>query len=129
MKKKKLKKILKEVTVLLREEQQKNRDLRDIKKANIQIIEGLTKDIADIEDIYLQMIARQQNITDQKIADEWATSMEENEDIKEERDSYKNTYNSLKDQIKKLEEANQDLEDLVVLYSNELYKQSNNGEY
>ena len=129
MKKKKLKKLLKEITVLLRAEQQKNRDLRDIKKANIQIIEGLTKDITDIEDIYLQMIARQQNITDQKIADEWTKSMEENEDLKEEKDSYKNIYNSLKDQIKKLEEANQDLEDLVILYSNELYKQSRNGEY
>ena len=100
MKKKKLKK-------LLLAEYQKNRDLKDINKASLKIIESYIKQIADIEDIHAVELNKE----------------------KERTISAKEFNNALREENQELKEALKETEDIVVLYSNELYKQSQNGEY
>ncbi len=124
MKKKKLKKLLKRESTFLLEEKQKNRDLEDIQKANLKIIEEYIKVIADLEDDHLTEL----NKITKKSLDK--NTIHENE-LANQHNNYMTIINTLRNNEKFLEgvrdkliEDNKELEELVIIYSNESYKSS-----
>ena len=79
----------------------------DIQKASLLVVEEYIKTIAKMEDIHAEELNK----------------------FKLKYISEKEFNNELREENFELQESLKETEEIVVLYSNELYKQANNGEY